>query len=964
MSYWESFVGKTLSGRYRLDRLIGYGGFGAVFEAEDLDLADRVAVKVMQSELAGQVRREAVLARRFKHPNAVRVENIGADGETPYIVMELLNGRTLDRLGRLGPDRIRQLVRQIGGALHAAHGQNLVHRDLKPQNIMLVDEDAPTERFVILDFGIAAQIDVQSTLRGATMDGAGTPEYMSPQQLIGADPTPQTDIYSFGVVLYWLLNGSLPFPCGSNSLVQYYNYVVDHEPPPFRELNPESDVNPAIEELVRQCLAKEPNQRPAGMLELVEAFLRIDAAEGVFGASFVDAVPNPTARSEDGAQGGPTGTLIPDDGNAIAVADPAASKSFGTTDHHETRVETQSDAVLAASRMVRQAETAPRRSRFFGKSAAATVLGAVVLAGGLAGYPQIQKSRVQSTMQTMIEQGDYRSALQAIQAVDPWTQRWLDAEELQLQVRQAGLQRAGELADAGQWEAALGEYRKLNELFPDDSDVNGILANMARNFRMRMQQLARADKFEEANEALASKAAIALGSVNSALDVESVRGELLTQGLQQVEELANASQHLESLEQARRLQAIFGNMPELEEWLRREQAQVLVLQADDDREKRDFDEAVAAYAQAFELATDVDLRRTIRRKQIGTHRDAARNAVDQSQFQDALKFIAAGLDALDSDVGDDAHAMRAEFHLLRGRAARPSDPRAAVCDFLAAEECESTASRAKAALDVVAVEYGQMGIDRFQAAEQAADRQQLEEADAQYQAAIDALGIAILAKDEAAELYYYRGFARSELQEPDYAGAISDLDRFRQTAARLMQASDSETDVAQLFTRYLITLSRLAWLKSTSPVDGLRQGEAAVQLAREAVEGLAAVVDKDAERIELRLLKSTAYEALAAAYAETGEFEKAISTTKQIQAEFLPDEPAWQYHQQRRTEYYEKKRPIRDVRPPSARREPAPCTGDSPETPRSKPGPQAPVSPRRIGGNDRSVPGSPSPVRK
>lgn len=273
MSYWKTLEGKTLNDRYHLIRLVGLGGFGAVYEADDLEFDDRVAVKVVHTEFARRVRREGMLGRKFNHRNAVRIENVYVDSDPPFIVMEFIDGKSLEELGRLSDSQIRTFIRQVGSALHKAHEQKLVHRDLKPQNILLTQDDSTGEdRFVILDFGIASQLGAGDTLRAATMDGAGTPEYMAPEQIRGEEPTPKSDIYSFGVLLYRLLTGRVPFPCDHKSLVTYFSYVDQNAPPRFREVVPESSIDPLIEAIVLRCLSKSPNGRPDSMQEIIDYF--------------------------------------------------------------------------------------------------------------------------------------------------------------------------------------------------------------------------------------------------------------------------------------------------------------------------------------------------------------------------------------------------------------------------------------------------------------------------------------------------------------------------------------------------------------------------------------------------------------------------------------------------------------------------------------------------------------------
>jgi serine/threonine-protein kinase len=284
-------AGTRLADRYRLTRLLDRGGFGAVYEAMDDKFPGRhVAVKLgmaVTSERAFS--REAILIGQLNHENVVKVHDHGMEKGLPYIVMDMLHGDRLDVLqekhhGRLPPELLIKFVREIGAALHNLHRKHLVHRDLKPKNIMLVDTGSvddsgnPWLRFVLLDFGIASKIDAGNSLANRTMDGAGTPEFMSPEQIAGEESTPKTDLYAFGVILYRLLTGRVPFPLEGNSHAAIANVVfqiVNSPPPRFAEVNSNQVADPRIEELVLQCLNKSPLERPESVLAARNRLLEI-----------------------------------------------------------------------------------------------------------------------------------------------------------------------------------------------------------------------------------------------------------------------------------------------------------------------------------------------------------------------------------------------------------------------------------------------------------------------------------------------------------------------------------------------------------------------------------------------------------------------------------------------------------------------------------------------------------------
>ena len=268
---WEA--GQLLAGaRFRIVRFLGEGGVGEVYEAEDLELKQPLAIKTLHPLRASEestrerFKREIQLARRISHPHVCRIFDF-YPGEIPFITMELLEGEVLsDRIkreGHLSGDDALPIARELCSGLAAAHAQNIVHRDLKPSNIMLCDG-----RAVIMDFGLAL-LDERHDADGATAptSAMGTPAYMSPEQLEGRRVTPASDIYSLGVVLYAMLTGTTPH-AGLSPLAIAARRV--QEPPPSpRAVNP--DVSERWDEAVRGCLNVDPAKRIGSADAIVEA---------------------------------------------------------------------------------------------------------------------------------------------------------------------------------------------------------------------------------------------------------------------------------------------------------------------------------------------------------------------------------------------------------------------------------------------------------------------------------------------------------------------------------------------------------------------------------------------------------------------------------------------------------------------------------------------------------------------
>lgn len=268
---WEA--GQLLAGeRFRIVRFLGEGGVGEVYEAEDLELKQHLAIKTLHPLRASEestrerFKREIQLARRISHPHVCRIFDF-YPGEIPFITMELLEGELLsDRIqreGHLSGGEALPIARELCSGLAAAHAQNIVHRDLKPSNIMLCDG-----RAVIMDFGLAL-LDEHHDADGATAptSALGTPAYMSPEQLEGRRVTPASDIYSLGVVLYAMLTGTTPH-AGLSPLAIAARRVQEAPPSP-RAVNPE--VSERWDQAVRGCLNVDPAKRIESAEAIIEA---------------------------------------------------------------------------------------------------------------------------------------------------------------------------------------------------------------------------------------------------------------------------------------------------------------------------------------------------------------------------------------------------------------------------------------------------------------------------------------------------------------------------------------------------------------------------------------------------------------------------------------------------------------------------------------------------------------------
>ncbi len=249
-------------GRYEVEKLIGQGGFGVVFKAQDTELNRPVAIKVLAPHLAhhGAARkrfaREAQAAAAINHPNVVPIHAVDADAEYPYLVMTYVPGHSLQEVvERNGPLDVKTIVRigcQVAAGLDAAHRQGLVHRDIKPANILLEND---LQRALITDFGLARAADDAAMTRSGWL--AGTPHYMSPEQAQGLDIDARSDLFSLGSVLYFLATGREPFRAGQPLGV--LQKIIKERLLPVRSLN--ADIPLPLSKFIELLMEKRPGNR-------------------------------------------------------------------------------------------------------------------------------------------------------------------------------------------------------------------------------------------------------------------------------------------------------------------------------------------------------------------------------------------------------------------------------------------------------------------------------------------------------------------------------------------------------------------------------------------------------------------------------------------------------------------------------------------------------------------------------
>ncbi len=271
-------MGSVLGGKYRILRKIGSGGIGAVYAAEHIALGSQVAIKVLRGAAAldaaeiARLRREAQVQVSIEHANVIRTIDLDQmpDGSI-YVVMELLRGKSLAELlrknNRVSPEAAVPWFIQVCRGLYAAHRLGVVHRDLKPGNIFICDDGSVK----VLDFGMSKLSSAEAlTEEGYTL---GTPEYMSPEQCIGAPVEPRSDLYAFGVLMYEALTGDIPIQARTRrELLELHQRAI---PVPMRERYPELEIPEELDSAVMRCLKKRAAERPANARELEDLLKRV-----------------------------------------------------------------------------------------------------------------------------------------------------------------------------------------------------------------------------------------------------------------------------------------------------------------------------------------------------------------------------------------------------------------------------------------------------------------------------------------------------------------------------------------------------------------------------------------------------------------------------------------------------------------------------------------------------------------
>jgi serine/threonine-protein kinase len=328
-----SLIGRTIAGKFAVERLLGAGAMGEVYVAEQTVLGKKIAIKVLHRHLAGEpgmakrFHREARAASVLEHPNCIQVIDFGEDAGFLYIAMELLSGRDLLKVIKtespLSLGRIGRIMSQILGALDEAHAKGVVHRDLKPENVMISDLRGERDHVKVCDFGIAKLTSERESASAITVAGmvCGTPEYMSPEQARGEEIDGRSDLYAAGCILYQMVVGEPPFRAGSALGVVTKQLMEMPEPPSKRR--PDVKIDPGLEALILKTLEKDREKRPKSAAEMQAALEAIapvtfELRSGSTSSPAIDASSFGSARTEEALPTpppvvgtGPTAPAIP-----------------------------------------------------------------------------------------------------------------------------------------------------------------------------------------------------------------------------------------------------------------------------------------------------------------------------------------------------------------------------------------------------------------------------------------------------------------------------------------------------------------------------------------------------------------------------------------------------------------------------------------------------------------------------
>jgi serine/threonine-protein kinase len=491
----ELLIGVTLSGRYLIERLIGEGGMGAVYQAEHTHMRKRLAVKVLHPEMSrlpevvARFEREAMAAAHIDHPNVAAATDFGKleDGSF-FLVLEYVEGRSLRDVIADGPmelGRAIHVARQIASALGRAHMLGIVHRDLKPENVMLVARDGDPDFAKVLDFGIA-KVPIGAIVGDSTQSGPaltqlgmvyGTPEYMAPEQALGQEVDARADLYALGAIMFEMIAGTRPYE--HESKVTLLGMHVTAPIPKMAERAPDANVPPVVEAIVARLLAKEATARFADSKDLVDAL--DNAAHSLAASGRIPEPWQPQSRGQHGPASRNNGQLPSNAALALGPTSLAQPPVLASRGWLASLVDTSS-ASLARALQSAPPWMTPKRVVIAAAAFASLLL--VVAASSRGGGPTGELARpngssaeaprppdpqtddLVAAARTKIDKGDFATAIDALTTLEKAGPDRPDEHEL-LERAYTGVRSTREaMREAGLWlasDANAGADPKLEE---------------------------------------------------------------------------------------------------------------------------------------------------------------------------------------------------------------------------------------------------------------------------------------------------------------------------------------------------------------------------------------------------------------------------------------------------------------------------------------------------------------------
>jgi serine/threonine-protein kinase len=448
----QSLVGVVLGGRYHIERVIGEGGMGAVYQAEHTHMRKRLAIKVLHPEMGrlpevvARFEREAMAAAHIEHPNVAGATDFGKlDDGSFFLVLEYVEGTSLrDRIarGRLELGRAIHIVRQIASALARAHSLGIVHRDLKPENIMLVERDGDSDFVKVLDFGIA-KVPVGELVGERQAPGQvltqlgmvyGTPEYMAPEQALGQPVDARADLYALGAMAFEMITGARPYD--HESKVTLLGMHVTAAIPRMADRAPEANVPSEIDAIVTRLMAKDAAARFADARELIDALdsaaAQLAARGRIADVSIPMSLAQPATRLSS-----PRPEPTDGEGASSIALGPTrlAERSPVVTISAISRVWSKAQRPLVLAVRAAPPWAKSRRAAVFATALVAlTLVVAVVTSGGQDNHapastvaseaeppprpPDTKWDNVIASAQATIERGDFATAIDSLAAVE------------------------------------------------------------------------------------------------------------------------------------------------------------------------------------------------------------------------------------------------------------------------------------------------------------------------------------------------------------------------------------------------------------------------------------------------------------------------------------------------------------------------------------------------------------------